>query len=132
MRFDTDGRPQVVHVQPTKPEDWGFDASALQAADRVIDWHDMELLDFLTYGGYNYSASTLPVSWFAPHILLVYMHWDAFPDSVHKEIGLAWMKWSWTLFLRSHAGRAGSSPPQAPTAYRIQDHMGCLHSEAVN
>lgn len=59
--FDTNGSPRFVHAQPKMLGDWGFNAAALQAAERSMEWPDRELLDFLTYGGYDYSANTPPV-----------------------------------------------------------------------
>lgn len=61
IRFDTNGLLRVVHAQTTKPKDWGFNASALQTAARSIQWPNRELIYFLTYSGYDYSANIPPV-----------------------------------------------------------------------
>lgn len=49
------------------------------------------MIDFLTYGGYDYSYRTPPLSWFARHSRALYTHWGPFSKSVRKEIWLCWM-----------------------------------------
>lgn len=91
IRFIPDGRPSLAIAQVTTPEDWSFNAATLQAEATAVAWPDKELIAFLTFGTYDYSADTPPVSWFAPHNISVYKHWKVFADSVSKEIGLGWM-----------------------------------------
>lgn len=85
IRFETNEHHRIMHAQPTRPEDWGFNAAALQTTKRAIELIDRKLLNFLTYGGYNYSANTPLVSWFAPHSVSVYRHWGAFADSACRR-----------------------------------------------
>lgn len=92
IQFVPEGKPSSANTQITKPEDWGFSARALQAAARAIEWLDKELIAFLTFGGYGYSVDTPPISWFAPHSISVYNHWQALAASVHKEIRNGWMQ----------------------------------------
>lgn len=92
IRFTTQGQPNLACARPTAPSDWGFNAQSLQAAAREAAWPDQELIGFLTYGCYDYSPNTTPVSWFAPHSASVFKQWRAFADSVDKEIRLGWMQ----------------------------------------
>lgn len=95
IKYTARGHPEIVSALPTKETEWGYKANALQAAARTIEWPDHELLTMLTFGGYEYSADTPPVSWFALHSASVYRHWPDSAASVRKEIRLGWMAGPW-------------------------------------
>lgn len=92
MQFNTSGHPLLAAAKPTASTDWGCHEQYLQAAARAIDLPDRELIDFLTYGCYDYSTITPPISWFAPHTIYVLKQWTAFANCVEKEIRLGWLQ----------------------------------------
>lgn len=64
----------------------------LKTVARSTACPDKELIAFLTFGGYDYSADTPPISWFAPHSVSLYTHWQVFADNINKEIEQGWMQ----------------------------------------
>lgn len=121
LRFQQEGRPPLMTHCQTSDEYWGFNASALQSAERTIEWPDHELIEFLMFGAIDYSGDTLPVSWFAPHSSSAYNHWDMFSASVRKEIEKGWIKGPWAVIptapFRVVPGAAIPKPRQ-PSKYR--------------
>lgn len=97
IHFVPDGLPKRTTAHVTQPDDWGFNAAELQSAARAIAWPDNELISFLTFGAYDYSADTPPVSWFSLNIRSVYKHWQEFASSVSKEIRMGWMQGPYTF-----------------------------------
>lgn len=108
---------------PTTPNDWVFYATALQEEARSSSWPDHELLDMFTYGCYDCSPDTTPVSWFAPHSASVYKQWPDFAASVRKEINLGWMEGPWnhipTVPFRVVPG-ASIPKPRQPGTFRTK------------
>lgn len=121
IQFVPDRRPKLATVQVTQPEDWRFNAAELQSAVRAISWPDNELIAFLTFGGYDYSADTPSVSWFSPHSSSVYKEWQEIANSSTKEIRLGWMKGPYafipTITFRIVPGAAIQKPSQ-PNRFR--------------
>lgn len=92
LHFDRDGQPHLTTVRPPDVSAWGFNAELLRRRATEMSWPDDELVDMLSIGGYDYSQNTAPVSWFAPHIISVHKHWDAFDVNMCKEFEAGWMR----------------------------------------
>lgn len=97
VKFDLQGKPELVSAQPTKPIDWESHAAALQPAEKQIAWPENELIGMLTYRGYDYSSDTPMVSWFAPHSASVCKQGTDLKASVCKEIRLGWVQGPWNF-----------------------------------
>ncbi len=81
---------------------WGFSADALRLAAESIGWPNLELLAFLKYGFYDYSASTLPVSSFPPQQRKATEMGREFRATVQSEI------------TNGRIGEATCGPPSIP------------------
>lgn len=78
----------MAATQSIEPDDWVFNANALQVEKRAAGWPDHELIGFLTHGRFYYSVGTPKISWFAPYSSSMFKQWTSFVESVKKEIGL--------------------------------------------
>lgn len=59
--------PEIKRARITQRDAWGLNAEELRRHGSEIDWPDEEMLFFLKWGFYDYSAETPPVSTFSSH-----------------------------------------------------------------
>lgn len=96
LHFDKNGKAHVTSVRPQYVGAWGFNAELLRRQALGMSWPDHELIYMLNTGGYDYSQNTPPVSWFTPHRISVYKHWNTFAVNMRKEIEAEWMRGTWS------------------------------------